>query len=629
MKPRGRNREKSSAKPQQRPFRRPPEGRGEDAPQRDRRDERRSERPRRDVREQRRERAAGPPSPFGGDKRRERSPEFRDNRSDRGARRDRPDARDSRPGRDGRNERRMRPEREEFRGQRSDRRETRAPRSERPERGTGRDDSPRRQRPMAEGPRHDRSRDDRPRSGKPRFDRPKGDRPGATREQRAPREFPDRRSSRNQSERRDFRERAPKASAPAAPPKAWVPRASQSGEGANAEGAIVVSRRGAQRLRSGNPWVYRSDVLSANAVEPGGAAPVLDDRGKPLGTALYSSASQIALRMISNEPVASNDQLLQLVRERVKGAIAYRDKIVRESNACRLIFSEADLLPGLIVDRYNDVISVQVLTQAMDREDIRAAVVDELVQHFQPAGVLERVEPRIRELEQLPPRESALLHGDKSATTFTMNGLKFAYDGLAGQKTGAFLDQRENYAAAAQYAHGEAIDVFCYQGGFALHLARVCDQVAGVDVSRPALEIAEQNATANSEALGGREIEWIEANAFDLLRDYSDAGQQYDTIVLDPPAFAKSHKNLETALRGYKELNLRALKMLRPGGVLVTCSCSFHVSEADFMQMLAEAAADAHRSLRIVEKRIQAKDHPVLLAHPESLYLKCVIAMVE
>lgn len=375
--------------------------------------------------------------------------------------------------------------------------------------------------------------------------------------------------------------------------------------------------------------MYRSDILSANGVDAGAAVPVVDDRGKPLGTALYSSASQIAVRMISDESIPSHEELLTLIRRRIQAAINYRKSVVRDSDAYRVVFSEADLLPGLIVDRYNDVLSIQALTQAMDREDIRAAVVDELVQQFAPAGVLERVEPRIRELEELPLREAGLLYGDRATTTITMNGLKFAYDGLAGQKTGAFLDQRENYAAAAKYAHGEAIDICCYQGGFALHLARVCDQVTGVDVSRAALEVADQNASENAEALGGREIEWIEGNAFDLLRDYSDAGRQYDTIVLDPPAFAKSKKNLETALRGYKELNLRALKMLRPGGVLVTCSCSFHVSEMDFMQMLADAAADAHRSVRVVEKRTQAKDHPVLLALPESQYLKCVIAIVE
>ncbi|HTS08387.1 MAG TPA: class I SAM-dependent methyltransferase, partial [Candidatus Eisenbacteria bacterium] len=191
------------------------------------------------------------------------------------------------------------------------------------------------------------------------------------------------------------------------------------------------------------------------------------------------------------------------------------------------------------------------------------------------------------------------------------------------QKTGAFLDQRENYAAATQYARGQALDVFCYQGGFALHLAKVCEQVTGVDSSRPALEVADQNA-----ALNQRNIEWIEANAFDLLKDYSASNQLYDTIVLDPPAFAKSKRDLDSAIRGYKELNLRALKMLRPGGILVTCSCSYHVSQTSFLEMLSSAALDAHRNLRLLEVRGQAKDHPVLLNMPETGYLKCLISLV-
>jgi 23S rRNA (cytosine1962-C5)-methyltransferase len=205
-----------------------------------------------------------------------------------------------------------------------------------------------------------------------------------------------------------------------------------------------------------------------------------------------------------------------------------------------------------------------------------------------------------------------------------MNGVRFLFDALGGQKTGAFLDQRENYAAAAQYARGEALDVFCYQGGFALHLAKVCEKVTGVDSSPPALELADKNA-----ALNGREIEWIEANAFDLLRGYSDAGQRYDCIVLDPPAFAKSRRNLATALRGYKELNLRALKMLKPGGILVTCTCSYHVSAADFLETICSAALDSHRVLRILENRGQSKDHPTLLGIPETAYLKCLIAYVS
>jgi len=228
----------------------------------------------------------------------------------------------------------------------------------------------------------------------------------------------------------------------------------------------------------------------------------------------------------------------------------------------------------------------------------------------------------------LPAAETRLIAGTRTTTVFTMNGLRFHYDGLGGQKTGAFLDQRENYVAAAQYAQGQALDVFCYQGGFALHLALAGAQVTAVDLSRPALEAAEQNAGLNSEALGGREIEWIEANAFNLLRDYADAGHQYDIIVLDPPPFARSKRTLEAALRGYKELNLRALKMLRPGGILVSCSCSYHVSESDFLEMLTAAANDAHRCVRILEKRGQAKDHPVVLWIAETSYLKCVICYV-
>ena len=385
--------------------------------------------------------------------------------------------------------------------------------------------------------------------------------------------------------------------------------------------AVTVSRRGATRLRDGHVWIYRSDILSADSVPPGAAVSVTDERGKFLGTALYSSASQIAVRMISNHPVSN---LAALLQERVQAATAYRERVVQGSDAYRVIFSEADFLPGLIVDRYNDLLSIQILTQAMDAEPVRQTIVSELVARLTPAAIAERVDPRVRELEQLPPRSSGLVHGEKSSTIFTMNGVQFHYQALEGQKTGSFLDQRENYAAAAQYARGEALDVFCYQGGFALHLAPNCPKVTGVDSSRPALEVAERNA-----ALNGREIEWIEANAFDLLRDYADASRRYDTIVLDPPAFAKSKQNLDTALRGYKELNLRALKMLRPGGILVTCSCSYHVSPSDLLQVLAAASLDAHRSVRVLEHRTQAKDHPILLTVPETAYLKCLIVNVS
>ncbi len=384
--------------------------------------------------------------------------------------------------------------------------------------------------------------------------------------------------------------------------------------------AVKISRRGAKRLQEGHVWVYRSDIASANRVAPGAAVCVTDERGKFLGTAFYSSASQIAIRMISPRAVAD---LPGLLRERIAAAISYRERVVRDTDAYRVIFSEADFLPGLIVDRYNDLLSLQILTQAMDTEPIRQVIVSELSQRLKPASITERVDPRIRELEQLPARPSGLIQGEGNSTIFTMNGVRFHYEGLEGQKTGAFLDQRENYAAAARHAHGEALDVFCYQGGFALHLAQSCSKVTAVDSSRPALEVADRNA-----ALNNREIEWVEANAFDFLRDYADAGRRYDTIVLDPPAFAKSKSSLETAVRGYKELNLRALKMLRPGGILVTCCCSYHVSPAQYLDVVRDSARDVHRNLRLVENRTQAKDHPILLNIPETGYLKCLISYV-
>src|SRR4030081_984075 len=319
----------------------------------------------------------------------------------------------------------------------------------------------------------------------------------------------------------------------------------------HAEPSVKLSARGVARLQGRHPWVYRSDidVAESNGVPPGSLVRVLDQRGKFLGSALYSSSSQIAIRMISHGSVAD---LPALVAERIRAAIAYRKELVSNTDAYRIVFSEADFLPGLIVDRYSDVLCLQILTQAMDAVPVRAAILETLKEGLNPAGIVERVDARIRELEQLPPLQSRLLWGEKSSTVFSMNstmnsGVRFHYDGLEGQKTGAFLDQRENYAAAAQYAHGEALDVFCYQGGFALHFAidsavhsalhpaGKCSNVTGVDSSRPALEMAEKNAMLN-----GRELEWIEANTLVFLWVNAPSGRRYDTIVLDPPAFAKT-----------------------------------------------------------------------------------------
>ncbi len=402
--------------------------------------------------------------------------------------------------------------------------------------------------------------------------------------------------------------------------------------------AAVISRRAADRLRAGHVWVYRSDVVVVPDDAPH-LIPVVDQRGILLGTALYSSASEIALRLISTEVVASQAEWLELLAARLRTAISQRGEILAspDTNACRLVFSEADDLPGIIIDKYAELIIAQLLTQALDNEAVRIVVTNVLRETLDPVTIpetiWERPDARIRELEQLTaPLDGAPLYAKGeplTRTLFRLNGLSFHYDAGAGQKTGAFLDQRENYAAAARYAHGEALDVCTYQGGFALHLARSCSRVTGIDVSRAALEVAEQNLAANRDALKGTEVDWVEANAFDLLRDWSDSGAVYDTIVLDPPAFAKSKRAVEGALRGYKELNLRALRMLRPGGVLVTCSCSHHVSLADFTAVVASAAGDARRRVRLLERRGAAADHPVVLTIPETEYLKCLICRVE
>jgi 23S rRNA (cytosine1962-C5)-methyltransferase len=389
----------------------------------------------------------------------------------------------------------------------------------------------------------------------------------------------------------------------------------------------VVSARAVARLRDGHPWIFKSDLERLEQASPGALVRVEDARGRPLGSALYSSASQIALRMVATTAVEP-EKYAELLRYRIRQAIAYRQRVVHGADAFRVLFSEADLTPGIIVDKYNDVLSMQVLTQAMDTEFARQIVVEELRAAYEPESILERVEPRIRELEGLEPRAEqpawSRVKKARTETLFHLNGLAFHYDGSAGQKTGAFLDQRENYAAAERHARGRALEICTYQGGFGLHLNRVCEQVSAVDVSAEALAVAERNRALNEQ----KPIEWIEADAFELMRSYADAQRRYETIVLDPPAFAKSKKSAEDALRGYKELNLRALKMLRNGGVLVTCSCSFHVSEQDFLAMLSAAALDARRSLHLTEKRMQSVDHPVLLNVPETHYLKCMICSV-
>ncbi len=368
--------------------------------------------------------------------------------------------------------------------------------------------------------------------------------------------------------------------------------------------AAVVARRAADRLRAGHLWVYGSDVealiplTGTVGLEGGSLVAVMDGRGIPLGTALYSDASQITLRMVSGRVGLTRTEYLGEVRKRVAAALELRGELAPASddeNACRLIFSEADGLPGVVADRYNDLVVLQLLTQGTAQDDVRGVLTEALVEGLGPGiSVWERPDARVRELERLgAPSVGALYGGDeaRAATVFSINGLRFNFDAGAGQKTGAFLDQRLNYAAAARYGKGVGLDVCTYQGGFALHLAEVCERVTGVDASRGALEVADQNRELNPQLKA--EVDWIEADAFELLRAYEDSGREYDTIVLDPPAFAKSKRAAEGALRGYKELNLRAMKMLRAGGTLVTCSCSHHVSLAEFTEVVAAAASDA------------------------------------
>jgi len=373
------------------------------------------------------------------------------------------------------------------------------------------------------------------------------------------------------------------------------------------------------RVRSGHPWIFASDVLDRAGAQPGDAVAVVDAAGHALGTAHYSSTSQICLRMLSERLVAVNREF---VAERLGAAAAWRERVVADSNAYRLAHGEGDRLPGLVIDRYGDYFAMQTLSQGMDRlkQDIAAV----LVERFGAAGVIARNDVAVRKRESLP-LETAVLAGEiPESVPIHMNGLRLEADLAHGQKTGVFLDQRENYPAAARYARGQALDCFTSTGGFALHMAARCESVEAVDSSGPALERARKNAEAN----GIGNIEVREADIFELLSGYASARRQFSTIVLDPPAFAKSRANLDGAVRGYKDINLRALRLLGPGGILVTCSCSHHLSEAMFLQLLAEAALDAGRTLRVAERLTQARDHPILLTVPETHYLKCLIVEV-
>jgi 23S rRNA (cytosine1962-C5)-methyltransferase len=382
-----------------------------------------------------------------------------------------------------------------------------------------------------------------------------------------------------------------------------------------AEAPVVVTTRGEARIRRGHPWIFKSDVRRSESAAAGALVRVLGPEGRPLGWALHSSRSEIKLRMVDRGEAPPGDFL----RERIVAALRFRDQVAPGATALRLVHGEGDGLPSLIVDRYGDYLVVQTLSQGMEaRKD---QVVRVLVDLLKPRGILERNDPRVRALEGLEQRVG-LLHGEvPDAIEVDLGGLRLSVDLWRGQKTGLFLDQRENYQATASYAKGRVLDVFTYHGGFALHAARVAKEVLATDVSEDALAHVAADAARN----GITNVKTREANAFDLLKALDLSGERFDTIVLDPPAFAKSKDAIEKAGRGYKEINLRALKMLRPGGILITCSCSYHIHEADFEDILEQAAADANATVTIVEKRRQGRDHPVLLGVPETYYLKCFV----
>lgn len=381
------------------------------------------------------------------------------------------------------------------------------------------------------------------------------------------------------------------------------------------EGAVVVNKKGEARALRGHPWIFRSDVERAKDLPAGAVVRVVGVSGKPLGFAFWSARSEIRLRLFDRGAELSPTFL----EERLAAAIAFREQVAAGAEAYRVVHGEGDRLPALVVDRYGDFLVVQTLSQGSER--LKDRIVSVLVERLKPAGILERNDPRVRALEGLPT-SVGLLHGSvPERVPVREGGVTFEADLWRGQKTGLFLDQRENHVMTKAYARGRVLDAFTYNGGFGLQVAREADSVVSVDLSAEALATVKSNAERN----GITNVTTRDANVFDALRAWDDAGERFDTVILDPPAFAKSKDAVEKARRGYKEINLRALKLLQPGGHLVTCSCSYHVHEAELEEILAAAAVDANATVTVVEKRRQARDHPVVLGVPETYYLKCFV----
>jgi 23S rRNA (cytosine1962-C5)-methyltransferase len=382
---------------------------------------------------------------------------------------------------------------------------------------------------------------------------------------------------------------------------------------------VKVNKRGADRVRRGHLWIYRSDVVDSAGAAGGSVVTVHDPHGNFVGQAFFSDASEIALRLLSQTRETIDREWW---RSRIRKAAARRASLRSATNAYRLIYSEGDLLTSLIVDLYDDVLVLQTLSQGS--EAIKPLLVELLVEEFSPRAIVERNDVNVRKLEGLQLTAGTLYGAAPEEFEILSHGVRFLVSPLSGQKTGAFLDQRENQLAARTFAHGRALDCFTFNGGFALHLATVCEEVVGLDISAEAIAMARRNAQLNTAG----NVDFREANVFDALREMESSGEHFDTVVLDPPAFAKNRASIKAAIRGYKEINLRALKLLNPGGVLISCTCSYHMSEEMLLAVIADAAVDARCRLQLVEKRMQASDHPVLLGVPETYYLKCVIVRV-
>lgn len=381
---------------------------------------------------------------------------------------------------------------------------------------------------------------------------------------------------------------------------------------------ISVNKKGAKRFRNGHLWVYKSDLVKIEA-SGGDIVTVVDEGNNFIGKAFYSDKSEISLRFFT---ISKEEINKEFWRKAILKSQNRRPKLENQTNAFRLVNSESDLIPSLIIDNYNGNFVIQTLSQSTEK--LKQTFVEILREEFQPKSIIERNDAKVRLLENLEQVNSVLYGEIADEITIEQNGIEFYVSLLDGQKTGSFLDQRENHFASRNYAFGKALDCFTFNGGFALNLAKTCDSVLGLDISEEAINLASRNAQLNKIS----NVEFKTANVFDALRDFEKTGEKFDTIVLDPPAFVRNRAALKGAIRGYKEINLRALKLLNEGGILITCSCSYHFTEEIFLQVLEEASRDAHKRLHLIEKRMQASDHPILLGMPESYYLKCFILKV-